>query len=675
MAQRNRAEDVQITSDGIRNSLKKYTSLDSVAEYVWNGFDAGATKIDIVIETAELSSILKMQIIDNGSGIDRNYLAQKFKPFYQSDKIYDPNDKHSSTHGKNGVGRLTFFTFATHAQWDTVFSQDEKKYVYVINVNTTNLQQYTPSDLAESNSSTGTTVTFENIFDAELSTDTIRFSLAKEFCWFLELHKHEKYSITINGKELEYSHLIIKNYQKEFVYEATGVKFIVDFVCWNTKLDEYSRYYYIKSNGNELAKETTKLNQKGDKFYHSIFIRSAIFDDFDINMKKLHDSTLGTRRTKQSPEYIYIMQEVNQLLIDERRPFLKEYVSKVIEDWDVKSAFPYFDPKNHLDIYKTSQIEDLIANLYIVQPKIFSGSMNKEHKKTFIRLLDLTMQSGEIDSLFQILEEILEMDSVERQDLAEILKYTKMSNITKTIRLIKDRYQAIDDLKTLVYNADLNANEVHHIQKFIENHYWLFGEEYALVTAAEPNFEEALRRYLHILHKEYSDKTVTHPDRLKQMDIFAVRQYLRSGRCDNIVVELKHPDVPLGESQLSQVKEYMRVIQATPEFNNPNAYWNFYLIGNRFNNNGYIQDELESHKTHGEPSLVHNKGNTKIYVKTWSEIFDDFEVRYNHITRTLELERQKLQREFENANDVVAAQENNTATSLKEYKVELGIAK
>lgn len=32
--------NVQITSKGIKNSLKKYTSLKSICEYVWNGFDA-----------------------------------------------------------------------------------------------------------------------------------------------------------------------------------------------------------------------------------------------------------------------------------------------------------------------------------------------------------------------------------------------------------------------------------------------------------------------------------------------------------------------------------------------------------------------------------------------------------------------------------------------------------
>ena len=84
-------------------------------------------------------------------------------------------------------------------------------------------------------------------------------------------------------------------------------------------------------------------------------------------------------------------------------------------------------------------MKDLVSSLYIAQPKIFSNNMNKEQKKTFIRLLDLIMESGEINSLFTILQEILDMDTSEREELSEILKFTRMSNVTKTIKLLKEQ--------------------------------------------------------------------------------------------------------------------------------------------------------------------------------------------------------------------------------------------
>ena len=60
--------NVQITSKGIKNSLKKYTSLKSICEYVWNGFDAKATQV--IVEASE-------NILGNNTMFDNRLGAQK----------------------------------------------------------------------------------------------------------------------------------------------------------------------------------------------------------------------------------------------------------------------------------------------------------------------------------------------------------------------------------------------------------------------------------------------------------------------------------------------------------------------------------------------------------------------------------------------------------------------
>lgn len=47
------------------------------------------------------------------------------------------------------------------------------------------------------------------------------------------------------------------------------------------------------------------------------------------------------------------------------------------------------------------------------------------------------------------------------------------------------------------------------------------------------------------------------------MDIFMLRQNRHKDIFDNVVVELKHPAVLIGEKELSQLKSYMGVIQKT----------------------------------------------------------------------------------------------------------------
>ena len=190
-----------------------------------------------------------------------------------------------------------------------------------------------------------------------------------------------------------------------------------------------------------------------------------------------------------------------------------------------------------------------------------------------------------------------------------------------------------------------------------------------MVAAAEVKFEEALRRYIHLLTNENNKPTVAHPDKNKEMDIFLVRQLQSSDTIHNIVVELKSPRVSLGEDQLSQVKMYMRVILSQADFNASNMTWAFYLIGNKLSSDGYIKGELENSKQHGEKSLVFFADRYKIYVKTWSEIFAEVELRHNFIMDRLKLQKEKLTISSESANKIIDNIDKNTARLPGQIKV------
>lgn len=89
----------------------------------------------------------------------------------------------------------------------------------------------------------------------------------------------------------------------------------------------------------------------------------------------------------------------------------------------------------------------------------------------------------------------------------------------------------------------------------LERHYWLFGEQYNLITATEPDFELALKRILIATKGDDSKVTLDHEDKNKEMDIYMIRQDWKDNVTENVVVELKRPVIPLGEEQLSQVKK------------------------------------------------------------------------------------------------------------------------
>lgn len=669
------ASNVKITSRGIQKILKNYNEKLAVAEYIWNGFDARANTIQIDYSANELGQLETFTIKDNGYGIDLSKLSLKFNPFYESEKAVEVSSpKHTSImHGKNGVGRLTFFTFAHNAKWTTTYQEKDELISGSIQINIDGLNNFQPETFENPvQNQTGTEVSFFNITISkqDLENSIIPFLIC-EFCWFLELNKAKNYAIIINGEHLDFTQNIL-DFQDdiEILYEPSNTTFRVKYIQWEKSLHkEFSKYYFLNDSEIEVYKDYTTLNKKGDEFFHSIYISSDFFNDFDFksNEEEIQSKLFG--KAKSSPEYKYLIKEVNKFLREKRKPFLRVYASRLVEKYEQDGIMPAYENEWE-ERYRKPQLEETIIGLYEAQPKLFTA-LNIDQKKTFVRLLDLLLDSNERENLFKIINEVVELEPEEREDLANLFKTTKLNSIIETIKLIEDRYRTFYLLKDLVFNPDLKANEVDHLQKMIESHYWIFGEQYHLVTAAEPKFEEALRRFLYHLTEKDTSTEIDHPHKLKEMDIFACRQNILVNRIENIVVELKHPLISLGQEQYTQVHKYLQVITSQPEFNASNMFWEFYLVGRKFDTTGYIEDLIETNKNHGSPHLILSKdnGRVKVYAKKWSEIFADFEIKHKFLNDKLKLERDQLTNELHSAKEVVEAAQGNTAVQPAEINI------
>ena len=50
-------KNILITPEGIKTNLKNVKPLEAICEYIWNGFDAGASQIKVYLHTNELGLI------------------------------------------------------------------------------------------------------------------------------------------------------------------------------------------------------------------------------------------------------------------------------------------------------------------------------------------------------------------------------------------------------------------------------------------------------------------------------------------------------------------------------------------------------------------------------------------------------------------------------------------
>lgn len=656
-------QEISITTEGIQKNLKSFKPLDALCEYIWNGFDAQAKTVKINLERNELGLINKIAIVDDGVGIAYEDLASKFKPFNDSRKATNSRtNNHSLPHGRQGIGRLTFFAFSQNARWNTVYEKNGCCYEYYICMDKDSLNRYDDNGGMKPQISckeTGTEVVFEQII--QLSKKEIEEKIKSEFFWFLELNKKKGYKILLDDNLLTYEDYVIERTNIELERNFKN-KYEISFVQWKQNLGkEFSKFYFIGSDNNEKYKEATKLNKKSDEYYHSIFITSAYFDDFYFEKEDEGQTALFPNKNEQ--EYKILIDGINDFLYLHRKNYLKEASDKFISKLVETHVYPEFSTSNVIDTYRKTELDNLVGTLYAAKPKIFTN-LSDDNKKITIGLLKLIMDSEDKESLFAVLKQVIDLDEEELRELSDVLKHTTLSDVSKLVKLIEDRQRVIQGLKELVFDKELYAKEVPHIQTVVENHYWIFGEQYNLITAAEPDFELALKGLIKSQTGGEEQVKLDHEDKNKEMDIFMVRQDRKGNVTENVVVELKRPTVLLGEKELSQVKKYMQVIRSDDRFNMGNVKWTFYLVGNRFNTSGYIEGEIENNRSHGEEHLVYSidNGNTKIFVLKWSEIFDEFSRRHEYLLEKLKLEESLWLKKRNSADEVVSSIEINSAT-------------
>ncbi|KKP93877.1 MAG: hypothetical protein US25_C0036G0006 [Candidatus Moranbacteria bacterium GW2011_GWE1_36_7] len=320
---------IQITSKGIRAALKKYTPYQSLVEYIWNGFDAQASIIEINYVANELGAIEKISISDNGYGIPHSKLQDKFEPLFESKKALENKLKKnlSAIHGKNGIGRLTFFTFARNASWETIYTENEKNLTYEIYANAENINLYTGVNAVarQTSEATGTKVAFSGIHGLVSHQLEEKFQeyILKEFAWFLALNRNRDFKIILNGTSIDFKNIIADSEQFELIHPESNTVFFLYYVRWDQRLNnEPSRYYYLNSEHKERWKEPTAIKNKGEQFYHSIFIESAYFDSFGFQSSEVQSQEALIVGTRSDAQFKFLRKKLANILRIKRRPFV-----------------------------------------------------------------------------------------------------------------------------------------------------------------------------------------------------------------------------------------------------------------------------------------------------------------------------------------------------------------
>jgi len=625
----------QITAEGIKKHFQNTEPTQALIELVWNGFDANANNVQIIINHNDLGGLDLINIIDDGDGIEVRNLENSFGKFNESEKKHD-----DSTHGSHGRGRLAFHKLCDNATWYTKNSTTETK----IDIQSQSIKNYDGNKIESQHQhpsllklETGTCVELTNFSNNPLVEQTsLSNILSDEFGWFLALNPDT--SLTVNGLKVP----IPEHKIHQTTFKINANSFEVKIIRWLKKpKTEKSYNYLVTSRSRVVKKELSKFNKKSG-FYTSACVYSDWVDQYDPESLELDPKTEENRKI-----YAKLMKHIQDFQRDIYRDYLRSFVNQEINKYEEKGFFPSyegFDP--NFAHWRKENTKDILREIYIAEPTIFSRLKDKQ-TKIIIRLLDALLVSNENDALFDVLDSVLDLDDDNLKQLSDQLKTTTLENIVSTIESLQKRQFAVHKLRELIGERHKEILETPDLQKIIENNTWLFGAQYTLIGAEEDNFTKTARKLrdeikgINDIQEDELFEGITVDGAQKQVDLFLARKVPTVDtngkeiyKC--VIIEIKRPSISLNKKHLQQLDDYAEIISKDPNFSSNKLRFELILIGRQISKDDIqIRQRMTSLKSHCDYGLVTTNEKIKCYVKDWFTLFDEFELSNNYLLENL----------------------------------------
>ena len=645
---------------------------EALCEYVWNGFEANATTISITHTINVLGGIEEICISDNGSGICFETIRDTFGAFLASQK--NALSLKIKSKVNQGKGRFAGFSFANRIKWDTVCAENGKNVQYSISVYSENKNEYEVTEKALTERSIGTTVIIGNvdqILPEQVTILALEDTLLKEFAWYLYLNKERNVEILVNGERVDYTKYIDTRFsaKKDLLIDGIGLK--IDVVVWKEKIREKFCIYFMNLEGVLKGRNTTSFNRNTVNFNHSVFVRSLCFDrDSDTSLTTDDSSNEQIAFDDQPSNRTFlrkVKKEIQEAIDDALTAFLSAQATKAVQDMMDRESFPTFSD----DIPGQLQKKDLMTvtqELYKLDARIFY-KLKPIQEKSLLGFINLLLQSEERENMLDIIESIVSLTPEQRKGFSDILKRTQLGNIIDTIQFIEDRYKVVEALKQVVFDYTDYANERYHVQKIVEQHYWLFGEQYNLVTA-DQRMQKALANYLNILYGSDAPDATLNPDQeeMRRMDIFLCGARKTEDSVgyeiqENLVIELKAPKVVLTKKVLRQIEDYMDFVRKQPQFNTQLCRWRFIAVCNNVDDD--VRARYATNQTKGKKGLVFSVENYELYALTWADVFKSFELRHSFLLKKLKIDQEAIEKDIsQQLGNSTGREEVNNLTAL-----------
>lgn len=607
--------EVNLSDDHVKR-ISRATPIQAIEELIWNSLDADATRVSVRIESNDIGNY-SITIEDNGEGITDaqanvylTYIGNSWKALKSETKSGRP------IHGQKGAGRFKSFSLGRVVDWESVYQKGNEFYQLDISMNSDNANKFNISNTSKStakHSKSIIKVTELNDKVAAHNFDDIKDKLTQTFAIYL--YTFPEIEITVNGYPINPTEAIKDNTDYPLLLDGLEGNHKVKIIEWSEIKSK--QILLCKDNGTVLKEqkaEPYKVRNLGYSF--SIYLIS----DY---ITKLNDESI-LELIELAPEGKDLLEACYQKVNEHFKGRKSKERLLRLQSWKESGIYP-FEENNDMGTIETAKREifDIIASKVEDNLPKFADANHKTKKFTF-KLLSQALEENP-QSMQAIITEVLNLNTEEQDEFANLLKKTSLSYIIKSAKIVADRLNFLDSLHTLVFDHKSSLLERDQLHKILENEAWVFDEHFTL-AASERRLEDVLKIHLKKLGKRCDDDSsvLINSERQGRVDLMLSKAVeVRPGHKDYLIVELKRPKQKIDNDVMGQIRGYAQAVSNDERFNKSNCKWRFLAISNQFDDLA----EMSANNIGMPKGCIHQAHNMDVYIMTWSEVITNAKAR------------------------------------------------
>ena len=621
--------------DHLRKVASTRDFVKAIAEFVWNALDADASNVWVQLTRNALDGLEGIVIRDDGVGISRSRAEHDFESLGESWKLQAQKTSvlGRAIHGKEGQGRLRFFSLARQATWNTVYLEKDKPYRLTIEINADRLSSSSVSEPIEEHPGTPTGTVVElaplkETFDW-LTSEEARSEFDSIFAPYIL--QYPKVKIIYDGRAVDPKRTIELSHEfppKAVVCPGRVIRDLtLRVIEWKPRITG-RKIYFGGESGVVLGSLPANVTAPGFEF--SAYAYSAFFGEIaKANLLEFDGLT--------DPDFAQVLEHIRDELTDYFRARQAEKSGELIQDLKDAGVYPYEgDPKDEIE-QRERQVFDIATHAAVSYSKDFRQADNSLKKITLGLLKEAVSTNPE--SVARILQAVFNLPKVRQDEFSQLLEKTELGNIISAASLVENRIVVLSVLKAMVFDPKhrTSIKERGELDVLIRDNTWVFGEGFHL-TMAEAGLTKVMDRVSEeIATKRTKGTPVRKPDgKTGRVDAFMGRVVpnVNPLHREFLLIELKRPSIKVGRKEADQLEDYVNTILRQPDYINTETKWNFYLVTSEI-------DEIIEHRITQERrprGLMIDQPNHKVWVKSWAELIRDCEARLQFVQEKLLIE-------------------------------------